>query len=316
MRSDQCLVVMYHYVRDVERTKFPAIKALSVADFERQLDWIQEHYEVVDYRMFEEAVRGKCVLPHPSALLTFDDGLVDHYETVFPILHRRGLSGVFFVSDAVLAPDPLLLTVHKIHFLLAHLGVALFTAVVWKELNRCSVLPAYDHCDHPALYRYDVPFNADIKRLLNYELPYDRVDTMLDRVFREHLGDPGAFARHLYLTPPMVRALVAGGMTVGGHTVSHRVLSRLSTEEQEGELSQAIIAIRALTGQHSIPFCYPYGHRNTYNVDTLTHLQRLGYSLSFTAVRGLVHFGKDPLHELPRFDTKDLPPFVPIPVHA
>ena len=43
-----CTIVFYHYVRDVERTPFPGIKALSVAGFAAQLDWLQARYDVID----------------------------------------------------------------------------------------------------------------------------------------------------------------------------------------------------------------------------------------------------------------------------
>jgi hypothetical protein len=77
-------IVMYHYVRDVESTPYPGIKARSLAEFRGQLDHIEREYEVVGC----EAVRGRC-LPANAALLTFDDGLVDHLEHVLPELRRR-----------------------------------------------------------------------------------------------------------------------------------------------------------------------------------------------------------------------------------
>ncbi len=64
------------------------------------------------------AVRGGGVLPHNACLLTFDDGFIDHYTTVFPRLQRRGWSGCFFPA-AVPVLQHVVLDVHKIHFILA-----------------------------------------------------------------------------------------------------------------------------------------------------------------------------------------------------
>jgi hypothetical protein len=37
-------IVMYHDVRDLERSRFSAINGLSVERFRRQLNYIQTHY--------------------------------------------------------------------------------------------------------------------------------------------------------------------------------------------------------------------------------------------------------------------------------
>jgi hypothetical protein len=37
-------IVMYYYVRDLERSRFPAINGLSFERFRRQFDYIQTHY--------------------------------------------------------------------------------------------------------------------------------------------------------------------------------------------------------------------------------------------------------------------------------
>ena len=42
------------------------------------------------------AVESAEPLPLDAALLTFDDGYAEHFDTVFPILHDRGLQGSFF----------------------------------------------------------------------------------------------------------------------------------------------------------------------------------------------------------------------------
>ena len=121
-----CTIVFYHYVRDVERTPFPGIKALSVAGFEAQLDWLQARYDVIDGPTFERAVLAGAGFDRPTALLTFDDGFVDHYEHVFPLLRSRGLGGIFFLAGATLGEHPVLLNVHKTHFLLSQLGADRF----------------------------------------------------------------------------------------------------------------------------------------------------------------------------------------------
>jgi peptidoglycan/xylan/chitin deacetylase (PgdA/CDA1 family) len=309
-----CTSVSYHYVRDVERTSFPDIKALSVAAFTAQLDWLQARFDVINGATFERAAVSGTGFDRPTALLTFDDGFVDHYEHVFPILQDRGLGGIFFVAGRTLDVEPVLLNVHKTHFLLSHLGANRFTEEVSAALEREGVNTGT--AEREGIYRYDEAPDVRIKRILNYEAPYPVVDRVLSRIFTRHLGDSVAFARGLYLSAAQIREMAQGGMTFGFHTESHPVLSRLDVAAQRTELRNGPRLVADLTGQQSASFCYPYGFSHTYNADTLSVLAECGYSMAFNTVRREIVFGQDQRYELPRFDTRDVARAYEVPAGA
>ena len=79
-------IVMYHYVRDLARSRYPGLKALTVDAFDGQLDYITRHYRVCSVRDVVAATRGEHRLPPNACLLTFDDGFLDHFTTVLPRL--------------------------------------------------------------------------------------------------------------------------------------------------------------------------------------------------------------------------------------
>ncbi len=306
MSASGCTIVFYHYVRDVERTPFPGIKALSCDGFEAQLDWLGQRFDIVDGATFERAVASGSGFDRPTALLTFDDGFVDHYDYVFPSLKSRGLGGIFFVVGGTLRDKPLLANVHRTHFLLSHLGADRFAAEAGAELEREGIDVDGAKAGREGIYRYDEAPDIRIKRILNYEAPYPVADAVLSALFARHLGDSEAFARSLYLSASQIREMAAGGMTFGFHTQSHPVLSRLNADAQRNELRDGPRVIRELSGQHSVPFCYPYGFPHTYNADTLASLQECGYSMAFNTVRREATIGQDARFELPRFDTRDV----------
>lgn len=306
--SDSCLVVMYHYVRDSASTPFPDIRALAPALFEQQLAWLQREYQLIALADLEAALDGGRRLPTRAALLTFDDGFVDHYDVVLPLLRERGLSGVFFLSQDACGESPRLLPVHKTHFLLARLGAEAFNRAVLAECRAMHALPN----GGPGVFGPDQWEEADdraIKHLINYELPFDEADRVLEQLFAAHIGDSASFARRLYLSAPQMQAMAEAGMTLGYHTRSHRMLSRLPAAEQEHELRSGVAWIGALTGQARVPFCYPWGGPQTYTRDTVRILAEAGYSLAFNTVRRKLAVGLDGRFELPRFDTRDLPPY-------
>jgi peptidoglycan/xylan/chitin deacetylase (PgdA/CDA1 family) len=299
---------MYHYVRDSVATGFPGIRALAPSLFAQQLDWLQSRHTLIDLATLEDALDGRAPLPANAALLTFDDGFVDHYEVVFPELSARGLSGVFFLSGIACQPEPRLLGVHKTQFLLAQLGAEAFGRAVVAECRAVQTVPDVRSSVFGA-DRWEAADDRAIKQLINVELPFDEAERVLDVLFTRHVATPAPFAQRLYLGESMIREMAEGGMEFGYHTRSHRMLSRLSPPEQAEELAGGVAWIRLLTGQARVPFCYPWGGAQTYTRDTVRLLGELGYSVAFNTVRRRVDVGADGRFELPRFDTRDLPPY-------
>jgi peptidoglycan/xylan/chitin deacetylase (PgdA/CDA1 family) len=300
---------MYHYVRNTSATPFPEIRALPPDVFERQLDWLQAHYVLVGLPELEAAVAGTVRLPENAAHLTFDDGFVDHFTTVFPILRRRGLSGTFFVAQDTCGPLPRLLDVHKTHFLLAALGAEAFGRGVLEAASAARPDPGADVF---GVDRWEAADERAIKRLLNYELSFEDSARALDKLFQSHLGDQAVFARQLYLDAAAIGEMAAAGMSFGYHTRSHRMLARLPLDEQRRELQGGVEWLRSLTAQRTVSFCYPWGGPGTYTAETVRLLGETGYSVAFNTERRAADVRADGRYELPRYDTRDLPPYVDV----
>src|SRR5438477_12798539 len=88
---------MYHYVWRDDEPAPRGIRPLLASEFEDQLDWLEERYDIVQPDEFLEILRRGDCSQRPPCLLTFDDGTKDHARVVTPILARRGLGGLFFV---------------------------------------------------------------------------------------------------------------------------------------------------------------------------------------------------------------------------
>ena len=110
-------IVMYHYVRDLERTRYPRIKGLRLAAFRQQLAYMQRFYRFVTVQDVFAALDGGP-LPSNPAVLTFDDGFADHFQSVFPILYQHKIEGWFFPPYHPILNGGVL-DVHKVHFILA-----------------------------------------------------------------------------------------------------------------------------------------------------------------------------------------------------
>src|SRR5688572_14767681 len=128
-------VMMYHYVRNLgdEAEAGSGIPGMTVRAFEEQLDALSREHTFVTWRDVQMALQGDKPLPSSACLLTFDDGICDHYINAFRILRDRKLSGLFFALDRSNTNGMIL--AHKIHFLLARLGLPGLHGAIWEKLD-------------------------------------------------------------------------------------------------------------------------------------------------------------------------------------
>ena len=86
---------MYHYVREIKKSKFPNLKGLEFKDFKRQINFFSNNFNILSNNDFVEILKSKKIPKKKSILLTFDDGYIDHWKFVFPYLKKKKFLDVF-----------------------------------------------------------------------------------------------------------------------------------------------------------------------------------------------------------------------------
>jgi peptidoglycan/xylan/chitin deacetylase (PgdA/CDA1 family) len=305
-------IVMYHYVRDLERSHFPAIKGLSLERFRRQLDHIQANYTSIRAEDLLEALSSpKKDLPPNPILLTFDDGYTDHFTNVFPLLDARGIKGCFFPpAQAVL--EHKVLDVNKIHFTLASIrdaaGLLNQVFASLAEFRGEHVLKTKGEylSSIPGEHRYDGHEVTILKRLLQHELPEPVRVEIVRRLFAEHVTtDEVAFACELYMSVDQIVCLRRNGMHIGSHGYSHAWLNHISPEAQALEIDRSLDFLQLLgVTKNDWTMCYPYGG---FNASLLEILRDRECRLGFSVEARVADLDADDRLTLPRLDTNDLP---------
>ena len=305
-------IVMYHYVRDLKRSRFPTIRGLSIERFSRQLDYIQAHYTPISIEKLVAALEsGKEDLPPNAVLLTFDDGYGDHFTNVFPLLDARGIQGCFFPpAQAVLEHS--VLDVNKIHFVLAAVPDAgtlldqVFSFLAeFRSEYALKTKEAYLR-SVTGEHRYDTREVTILKRLLQRELPEPVRAEIVRRLFAERVtADEEAFACELYMSVHQIACLLRHGMHIGSHGYTHAWLDHVSPEGQAVEIDRSLDFLQKLgIAKDEWTMCYPYGG---FNDSLLQILRRHQCRLGFTVEARVADLDVDDRLTLPRLDTNDLP---------
>lgn len=311
-------IVMYHYIRSREQSRFPGLRVRDSKEFSRQLNYIQEHYVPVAAEDIVLALEGVKNLPKRACFLTFDDGYLDHYLTVFPELIKRGLSGAFYPPVQAVQRKKVL-EVNKIQLLLAKHGYGDVTDLLTKLKILYKQYQEED--EHKTLQekyevlrerlsiagRYDSADIMFIKAMLQYALPPEWRTRLIDELFsKEFQINEEIIASEMYMSTDMLRVMAKAGMHIGSHGSSHVWLDKLSGKEQTAEIDQSLVMLSEIYGSSNFMWsiCYPFGGSTQ---ETQRICKEKGCAFGLTTVPRIATVTPEQQFQLSRIDTNDLP---------
>ena len=298
---------MYHYVREVKKSKYPNLNALEFSEFKNQIKYFKKNFDILDNDQFYEIIKNKKISKKPSILLTFDDGYIDHYNYVYPYLKKHNISGIFYTPVKTIQNE-IVLDANKIQFILE------------KENNKNKVLKLIFYYikkffkkDPDKLYlnkinvkdRYNDKKTMLIKNLLQYHLPKKIRKKVIDLVFKDILDmEEKEFSKSLYMNKNHIVEMNKDFMAFGSHGYYHDWLEYLDKKDQEKEILSSINFFKKLgTFNKSFSVCYPFG---SYNKMTLKILKKYNISFAISGkVGGVVENNLKNNLTLPRYDTTD-----------
>ncbi|MCC6636066.1 MAG: polysaccharide deacetylase family protein [Chitinophagaceae bacterium] len=296
--------IMYHYVR-MPDAAYPYFRFLHFDDFKKQLDYFSQNFLILHPSVLNEQKTTNGII------LTFDDGVKDHIDFVLPELQKRNLSAIFYISTGVYDKNKLL-DVHRLHVLLGKFGGKHIYDTLQNYLKDEMLIDT--HVDEFKRLTYNRQLNDEYtllaKRIINYFISYDYREWIMDRVMEDLVKDEEKLFWEFYLSEKDIQQMQDAGMIIGSHTVNHKVMSKLSFEEQDIEICNSFSTLEQITdGLPVRTFCYPYGGYHTFTEETEKLLEQHNCSFAFNVEPRDIEL-KDMLYRrqaLPRYDCNLFP---------
>lgn len=317
--SKQLNFIMYHYVRDLAKSEYPTIKGLDKALFVEQIEYLVKNYEPVCMEDILAAYEADdfSTLPENGFCLTFDDGYIDHYEVVYPILKQYGIKGAFF-PNAMALKEHKLLTVNRIHFILAAAekrgmdGIRQLVEDCFLELNKYRK-QGEELVSNDELYRelavanrWDVGEVIFVKRLLQNALPEWMRTKIAQKLFQKYVGcKEDIFAKKLYMNVSQMNEMKEDGMFFGLHGYDHYWLGKLESSLMQNDIEKALVFMDDVIDSKQWVMNYPYGN---YSDDVIEYIKTRECALGFSVEARTAKLGEDNRFALPRWDCNDVFP--------
>ena len=279
-------IIIFHRVRPTLDPLFP--EEPDSLQFGRLMAVVAEHFNCLALDQAVEMLDKGMRLPARALAITFDDGYADNCTEAMPILKKYRLTGTFFVASGYLNGG-LMWNDEVIELVRSYPD----SSIDLRALD-LSVLPCATLAERRAV----------IDKLLisiKYRQPLARREALdaLIEITR------GASPSNLMMTADQVREMRANGMTVGGHTLSHPILSSLDDQQAKREIGEDRENLAGILGEQPQLFAYPNGKPGKdYHAGHPGMVRDAGYRAAVSTAWGSAHHGDD-LLQLPRFTPWD-----------
>lgn len=261
---------------------------------ERIVTWFQRRYRVCNIADGVAAMRDGGAGERASLLaLSMDDGYRDNHDVMLPLLERLGVSATVFLESRPLDERRVSWS-HKLFWILGRISAEEFVERYGAATERAEPYPALVEAA-----RSDEP-TYRVKRILKYEVAPAISEPAVDAVFSELGGVDAELCDALYMTWDDARALRDAGVELGGHTISHPILSSLDAPSALAEIRGGAEAMARELESAPVTFAYPWGRRWDFNDETRRAVGEARFATAVTMHAGTNDAETDPtrLHRL------------------
>jgi peptidoglycan/xylan/chitin deacetylase (PgdA/CDA1 family) len=289
---------MFRDIRNLENTNYPNrynLKSfLNEEQFRFQVDKIRNRYKIIsslDVKNID--IKNDS---NDYAILTFDDGLSDHYN-VYKHLKSLKLSGTFLVPKMPVIKNKVMNT-HKIQFILASADekiikdeiLSLFDnkEEIWKEYSVTKWKNNWWSKEMIFITNFLRRYKDD--KVNNYQLTTHLFETFVSK-------DEFGFSKDLYLNLENIEEMSNNGMVIGGHGDISENLLLINDYKSDINESKKFIS----NYSNDFVFSYPNGG---YNDDIKDHMSDINCLISYTIKPNTITELDDIDYlEFPRYDS-------------
>jgi len=267
-------ILNYHRVspwdENVNLTFKPNLSA-SPEMFESQMDYMNQHFNIISEADLVTWLNGGDDLPLNAALITFDDGYQDNYQYAYPILKERNLGATIFLTTNFLDEDFIFywdLAAYCIHKTKKKVvEISRLGEFSWQNGEEYSVI-------------------QEIVNRIKYLSPMEIPKVLAELSERLGVEVDENYFKTLSLSWDQVLEMANNGIDIGSHTVSHPILSNIPVERAQIEISESKNRIEEILRKDVQSIAYPNGQVGDYTNKVVSLVRESGYKIAYSLISG------------------------------
>lgn len=246
--------------------------------FAEQMAYVARNFRVISIQQMVEELRDPERVGQAVAI-TFDDGYLGTYTEAFPVLQQYGLPATVFLTAGAVES-----------------GEALWYDRIFLRFQRAAS-DLHLTLDSPRTYglrTFDERINAATEVVGYLRTLPDELRQRWCEEFETAIPLPEADLRGAMMTWDHARIMQRKDISFGAHTMTHPVVSRLSSERLTAELRESKLLIERELDCAVEHFAYPFGKLTECGTEASEILAKLGFVSAMTSITGVNEYGADP----------------------
>lgn len=274
------VILAYHRVMNIKDNQDYnydiELVSASTSDFEKQVQYIKKNYTPITFSMLKKLSVEKKLINKPPIIITFDDGFLDNYDYVYPILKKYSVPATFFISTSYIGGNET--------FWFDWVAYIINTA----PGNKYSLLEGKHSLNLGEGKQNRHIILAEVLKLLKSFSNADRLKFInelgiLTGILKPNTSD---LEKSKVMSWDQVIEMSENGMEIGSHTKTHPILTKLSNEEKREEIVGSKNIIEEKTGKSCIVISYPVGGKDAYDEKIIKYVKGAGYEFGASYIPG------------------------------
>jgi peptidoglycan/xylan/chitin deacetylase (PgdA/CDA1 family) len=293
-------ILGYHEVG--EGSGLRASTYMSQSEFERHVIFLKKNLRLVSIDEIFTMLKNGFPPKEDCVAITFDDGSLSIYQNALPILLKYNIPATVFVTSGF-TDQKLVPWWSKFDFLSHFANRGEF------DLKR----------NNKMFKEVELIFNSFLGRVILRYLPQYAVEYIkrkseqkkfdLNAIVDQILDGQDLDLERSMMNWGEVKKMRKYGIAIGGHTVSHPILTSISQKEWKKEIDLCKARIEEMIGEAPKYFAYPVGLSYTFNEEIKSQVAIEGFKAAVTMIHGCVNNNSD-MYALPRKGVAKYPMFV------
>jgi peptidoglycan/xylan/chitin deacetylase (PgdA/CDA1 family) len=282
-KKHSCIILLYHRIVDDHSeylNKGPVVHH-HIKHFRKEIAYLKKNYQILSMDEVAHCIKSGIGFKRPSMAISFDDGYLDNYTLAYPVLKKYGVPASIYLTTGLIGtlertwPDEIELAImetkkdeFKLQTLFGDKEVQIKTKEGKEEAN---IKTAEALKNRPDDERWELveEINAILTENKNFE---------------------NRKKSRMMLNWDEVKKMAANGITIGSHSHTHPILTRMLLQKAKEEILNSKKIIEENLGIQVKHFAYPNGREEDFSEELRDYCREIG----FESVESVIYGVNDP----------------------
>ena len=279
-KQHPCIILNYHRIVDDNSrylSKGPVVHH-HLKHFKKEIPYLNKNYRILSMDEVVRCMKSGLGFRKPSVAITFDDGYLDNYTLAYPVLKRHRAPATIYLATGLIGTlertwtdqiELALLETKKDRFILPELFSNETLRIRTKEEGE--------------------QVNIKVAEALKLRPDEERRELMrnlfkileLDYTCRSNLKS------RMMLNWGEVQKMAQNGITIGAHSHTHPILSRMPPHEAKKDIFISKKTIEENLGIKVKHFAFPNGREEDFTEELRDYCRKIGFESIASVVYGM-----------------------------